>query len=60
METVFENVIENAISFSGPGMRVDITLSQSQGWAEVRIEDKGPGVPAERLDQIFEPGECLC
>ncbi len=50
---VFENLIDNAVSFSPPGGRVTISLNSSGKTAEVTIADQGPGVPDEHLDRIF-------
>ena len=60
---VFENLLDNAVSFSPPGGRVAVTLRTAAGRAEVTVNDEGPGVPAEHRDRIFarfftyRPGE---
>jgi CHASE2 domain-containing sensor protein/signal transduction histidine kinase len=51
------NLIDNAVKFSPEGAEVRCTLSRSADrkapWAEVTIEDRGPGVSRERLDALF-------
>jgi two-component system sensor histidine kinase ChvG len=54
IETVFENVVDNAVGFSPPGGTVRVTLATHDGRAVVTVEDDGPGVPAARLPYIFE------
>jgi two-component system, OmpR family, sensor histidine kinase ChvG len=60
---VFENLLDNAVSFSPPGGRVAVALRTVAGRAEVTVDDEGPGVPAEHRDRIFarfftyRPGE---
>ena len=54
METVFENVIENAIGFSPADGIVSVGLSRTRDRVLATVEDGGPGVPPERLDQIFD------
>lgn len=51
-----ENVVRNAIRFSPAGAIVKIA-AQPQGDQGVRlsVRDRGPGVPAEYLEKIFEP-----
>ncbi|MFC4351335.1 sensor histidine kinase [Fodinicurvata halophila] len=63
LETVAENLIDNAISFSPDGGLVMVSLYSEGNEAILSIEDEGPGVPPENLDRIFErnyshrPGE---
>ncbi len=54
LETVFENVIENAVSFSPAGGSVHVSLQRVDGGLEARIGDEGPGVPEHKLKRIFE------
>jgi signal transduction histidine kinase len=50
-----ENVVRNAIRYSPEGAAVDVEVGSDGGFAEIRIADKGPGVPADELTRIFEP-----
>jgi two-component system sensor histidine kinase ChvG len=54
IETVFENLLDNAAGFSPAGGTVRVTLVTLDGRAIVTVEDDGPGVPAARLPDIFE------
>lgn len=51
---VFDNLVENALSFSPPGGTVTITARRRSGRVEVTVEDEGPGIPAHALERIFE------
>jgi two-component system, OmpR family, sensor histidine kinase ChvG len=53
LERVFENLIENAISFSPQGGLVTIGANAENGTLVIRIEDEGPGVPEEAREAIF-------
>jgi two-component system sensor histidine kinase ChvG len=53
LERVFENLIENAISFSPDGGLVTIAAGAEGGQLVVRIADEGPGVPEESREAIF-------
>jgi two-component system sensor histidine kinase ChvG len=54
IETVIENVLENAVSFSSPGGNITTTLAVVDGEAVLAIEDEGPGVPPANLGRIFD------
>ena len=53
---VFRNLIDNARSFSPAGGEVRVVLEETDGDRPVRIrvEDQGPGIPAENLETVFE------
>jgi two-component system sensor histidine kinase ChvG len=50
---VFENLVDNAVSFSPPHGRVAVAMRAFESVAEVTIADQGPGIPAEHRDRIF-------
>jgi two-component system, OmpR family, sensor histidine kinase ChvG len=54
IETVIENLIENAVSFSPPGESIGIRLEPRGLVAELLVGDAGPGVPEADLERIFE------
>jgi two-component system, OmpR family, sensor histidine kinase ChvG len=51
---VFNNLFDNARSFSPPHTSVRVTLRRRRGQIEVLVEDDGPGIPPHALDRIFE------
>ena len=51
---VFENLLDNALSFTPDGGRIRVELGAQGGEAVVRVEDQGPGVPEEHRDRIFD------
>ncbi len=53
LERVFENLIDNAISFSPEGGTVALSLATRGEMLEARVEDEGPGVPEEAREAIF-------
>jgi two-component system sensor histidine kinase ChvG len=54
IETVVENLIDNAVSFSPGGSEVLVQLARDGRFAHLTVSDQGPGVPAEQLDHIFD------
>jgi len=54
LQQVLWNLLANAVKFTPAGGTVDLYLEQHGSLAQIRIEDSGPGVPAEFLPRIFE------
>jgi len=54
LETVLENVIDNAIEVSPNGSKIIVELRAVQGRAELSVLDRGSGVPSGELTRIFE------
>lgn len=54
IESIFENLLDNALGFSPAGGLVRVTLTAADGAALVRVEDEGPGVAEAALPRIFE------
>lgn len=54
LETVFNIIIENALKYSLPKSKVEITVSQSSQKVYVKISNQGRGIAPEDIDHIFE------
>jgi len=52
LRRVFGNLIDNALRYGGAAR---ISLTKAQGRAIVVIDDTGPGIPEERLEDMFKP-----
>jgi two-component system sensor histidine kinase ChvG len=50
---VITNLLDNALSFSPEGGTVTVSVRRDGGEIEVLVEDEGPGIPVEMLDDIF-------
>ena len=46
------NLIENAVKYAGAAQ---VSVAHSPAQVEVRVADRGPGIPAERLGDVFTP-----
>ncbi|MDP9045646.1 MAG: ATP-binding protein [Pseudomonadota bacterium] len=51
---VLDNLLDNAIKFSPPGGRVTLSLIQAPSQVVLRVRDRGPGIPADELERVFE------
>jgi two-component system sensor histidine kinase ChvG len=54
IETVMENLIDNAVSFSPAGARVEVKATTDNGDVVITVGDSGPGVPPDQLTRIFQ------
>ncbi|WP_262704947.1 MULTISPECIES: sensor histidine kinase [Streptomyces] len=55
LERLVANVVENAVKYSPDGEPVLVSASALGDRVEVRVLDRGPGVPDEAKERIFEP-----
>ncbi len=51
---VFENLLDNAVSFTPNGKRIVIASAREGDQVVVRVADEGPGIPQENLGRIFD------
>ncbi|HVJ77486.1 MAG TPA: stimulus-sensing domain-containing protein [Hyphomicrobium sp.] len=51
---VFTNLIDNALSFSPEGGTVNVRMQPNGAKVAITIEDEGPGIPPDKLGQIFD------
>lgn len=55
LEQILLNLTENACKYAGSGGEVCVSAKPIPlGGAEIRVADRGPGVPSEQQEQIFE------
>ncbi|GAB3426913.1 ATP-binding protein [Flindersiella endophytica] len=59
LERIVGNIVENAIRHNPPGQPVVVSASALGDHVELRVVDRGPGVPDESKDRIFEPFQRL-
>jgi signal transduction histidine kinase len=55
LENAFRNLIANAARHAAQGGWIGAAAVRSEGGVEVRISDRGPGVPEAERPRIFEP-----
>ena len=55
LRRALSNVVVNALRFTPKGKRVRIAASTLGGFVEIRVVDRGPGVPDARKSEIFLP-----
>jgi len=57
LRRAIENVVRNAVQYTGEGTAVEVQLTQavSDGTAVITVRDHGTGVPDSALEKIFQP-----
>jgi two-component system, OmpR family, sensor histidine kinase QseC len=54
LQSVLENLVDNALRYGGAGCSVDVTvLLQPQQW-QLQVADNGPGIAPQWHEQVFE------
>ncbi len=55
LELAVGNLVRNAVEASPPGEAVRLRVSEEGALAVIVVEDRGPGVPEELKERVFEP-----
>ncbi|WP_432126171.1 ATP-binding protein [Streptomyces sp. bgisy082] len=59
LERVVTHLVANAVRHSPPGQPVLVSVSALSDRAELRVVDRGPGLPEADRDRVFEPFQRL-
>ena len=51
---VLSNIVSNALRHTAPGTTVKLDICEVAEGVQCAVEDRGPGVPAEERERIFE------
>src|SRR5205085_9708364 len=54
LQQTLTNLLGNAIKFSPPGTAIDVRARRDGDHALISVRDRGRGIPAEKLDMIFQ------
>lgn len=59
LERAVANIVENAVKYNPGDVPVTVAASALGDRVELRVADRGPGVPDEAKERIFEPFQRL-
>jgi two-component system sensor histidine kinase KdpD len=59
LERVIANLVENAVTWSGPDETVRVMADELDGRVDLRILDNGPGIPDAARELVFQPFQRL-
>lgn len=54
MAQVFDNLVANSLKFSSPGSPINLSAARDGGYVKFSVQDYGIGIPADKLDKVFE------
>ena len=63
VQQILLNLLSNAAKFTAPGGQVTLDCALGDGTVDLYVRDTGVGIPADKLQEIFEPfvrveGDC--
>ena len=54
LRILVRNLLENAVKYTPPDGRVDVSLADQQGQPVLTVEDSGPGIAPENRHRVFD------
>ena len=54
IEQVLDNLLANALEVAPAGSSVEVASARTDGWVELRVRDRGPGMTGEQLSHAFD------
>lgn len=54
LAVLLRNLLDNAIKYSPEGGKIDVLLLDEGERVRLRVEDSGPGIPAEERERVFD------
>jgi phosphoserine phosphatase RsbU/P len=54
LHQVLTNLLSNSVKFSPEGGTIRLNGRKIEGFALISVADEGPGIPPDRLEQVFE------
>ena len=55
LEQILGNLISNVEKYGANGKYLGISSKQTEGTLEIRVADKGPGIPSSQREEVFVP-----
>ena len=52
LRRTIRNLVENAVRYAGSA---EVRLVEMQGAVQILVEDDGPGIPVDRIEEVFSP-----
>jgi signal transduction histidine kinase len=49
------NLVDNAVRYTLPGGKVEVSARSGDGWVEISVQDSGPGIAPADAERVFQP-----
>jgi signal transduction histidine kinase len=57
LQEILQNLLDNARRYA-PGSSIDVRAARADAWVVLRVDDRGPGIPRDEHERVFERGYC--
>jgi signal transduction histidine kinase len=54
LEQIIDNYLDNAITIAPDNSVVDVVVGRKDGWVEIHVLDRGPGLSTEQIEHVFD------
>ncbi len=54
LESVFTNLVQNAVNYTPEGGSIQVRAAAANGWVQVEVEDDGFGIEPEKHQAVFD------
>jgi signal transduction histidine kinase len=54
IEQVLDNLLANALEVAPGGSSIDLAAGRANGWIEIRVQDRGPGMSVDQIERAFD------
>lgn len=54
LRTLLANLVDNAVRYTPPGGRVDVSAGAAEGRPWLEVADTGPGIPSAERERVFD------
>jgi signal transduction histidine kinase len=55
VESLVANLVDNALRHNRTGGHLDVTTTTTGGWARVTVQNTGPVIPPDEVEELFQP-----
>ncbi len=55
LRNAVDAVVSNAVRLTPRGGKIHVTVSRSDDCVVINVRDTGPGIPGDRLEEVFDP-----
>lgn len=55
LEVVFTNILMNSLQALENSGEIKVRISENENHVSIEFEDSGPGIPKDKIEQIFDP-----